>query len=46
MSQEVTNILKKTRTGKSLHTPQTIWIPYATEFKGFTNSDKKIINNL
>jgi hypothetical protein len=46
MSKEVTKILKATRTGKSLHTPQTIWVPYVTEFKGFTKDDKKIINNL
>jgi hypothetical protein len=46
MSEEVTKILKATRTGQSLHTPQTIWVPYATEFTGFTDNDKKIINNL
>lgn len=46
MSEEVTKILKATRTGQSLHTPQTIWVPFATEFKGFTKDDKKIINNL
>lgn len=46
MSKEVTAILKATRTGKSLHEPQTIWVPYATEFTGFTEDDKKIINNL
>ena len=41
MSNEVTQILKATRTGKSLHTPQTIWVPYATEFTGFSNNDIK-----
>jgi hypothetical protein len=46
MSKEVTQILKATRTGKSLHKPQTIWVPYATEFTGFTDNDRKIINNL
>lgn len=46
MSKEVTAILKATRTGKSLHKPQTIWVPYATEFTGFTEDDRKIINNL
>jgi hypothetical protein len=46
MSVEVQQILKLTRTGKSLHTPQTIWIPYATEFHGFTDDQKSIITNL
>jgi len=46
MSNEVTKLLKATRTGQSLHTPQTIWVPYATEFKGFSDNDRKIINNL
>jgi len=46
MSFEVQQILKVTRTGKSLHTPQTIWIPYATEFQGFTDEQKSIINKL
>jgi len=46
MSDEVSAILKETRTGKSLHAPQTIWIPYATEFKGFTKSEKEIISKL
>lgn len=46
MSNEVTQILKATRTGKSLHKPQTIWVPYATEFTGFSDNDRKIINNL
>lgn len=46
MSNDVSQILKATRTGKSLHTPQTIWVPYATEFTGFTDNDRQIINNL
>jgi len=46
MSTEVQQILKLTRTGKSLHTPQTIWVPYATEFQGFTNDQKSIISKL
>ena len=46
MSVEVQQILKLTRTGKSLHTPQTIWIPYSTEFQGFTDDQKSIIANL
>ena len=46
MSNEVTSILKKTRQSRSLHTPQTVWIPYATEFKGWTEFQKEIINEL
>jgi hypothetical protein len=46
MSKEVSKILKATRTGKSLHKPQTIWVPYATEFNGFSENEQKIINNL
>jgi len=46
MSKEITKILKATRTGKSLHTPQTVWVPYITEFSGFTNEQKQIINKL
>ena len=46
LSLEVQQILKHTRTGKSLHTPQTIWIPYITEFKGFTNEQKEILSRI
>lgn len=46
LSEEVQQILKHTRTGKSLHTPQTIWVPYATEFNGFTNEQKKLLSKL
>lgn len=46
MSYEVQQILKVTRTGKSLHTPQTIWVPYATEFAGWTAEHRKILNEL
>lgn len=46
MSKEVTAILKKTRTGKSLHTPQTVWVPYATEFNGWTDEQRTILNNI
>ena len=46
MSNELQTILKFTRTGKSLHTPQTIWLPYATEFQGFTDEQKSTITNL
>ena len=46
MSTEVQQILKLTRTGKSLHTPQTIWVPYATEFQGFTDDQKATITKL
>ena len=46
MSTEVTKILKHTRKGKSLHTPQTIWVPYATEFDGWTEDHRKILNEL
>ncbi len=45
-SQEVDSILKATRQGQSLHTPQTIWIPYATEFDGWTEDHRKILNEL
>ena len=46
MSEETKKILKHTRTGISLHTPQTIWIPYATQFKGYNKNDQKIIDRL
>jgi hypothetical protein len=46
LSYEVQQILKATRTGKSLHTPQTIWIPYATEFNGWTDEQREILNEL
>ena len=46
MSAETTKILKHTRTGLSLHTPQTRCIPYATEFEGYTAEQKEILNEL
>ena len=46
LSQEVQQILKHTRTGKSLHTPQTIWVPYAIEFEGFTDEQKNLLAEL
>lgn len=46
ISKETTKILKHTRTGISLHTPQTIWIPYATQFKGYSKNDQKILDRL
>lgn len=46
MSDEITKILSHTRKGKSLHTPQTIWVPYATEFAGWTDEHRKILNEL
>jgi hypothetical protein len=45
-SEETKKILKHTRTGISLHTPQTIWIPYATQFKGYSKNARKIIDRL
>ena len=46
LSNEVQKILKVTRTGPSLHTPQTIWVPYATEFTGWTEEHRDILNEL
>jgi len=46
MSDEVTNILRVSRTGKSLHQAQTQLVPYATAFNGFTKEQTKILNEL
>ena len=46
MSEEVQTILKYTRTGKSLHTPQTIWVPYTSSFQGFDDDQRKILFEL
>lgn len=45
-SKEVDKILRATRKGQSLHSPQTIWVPYATEFKGWTDEHRDILNEL
>ena len=45
-SKEVDKILRGTRTGLSLHSPQTIWVPYATEFTGWTEEHRDILNEL
>ena len=46
ISKETNKILEHTRHGRSLHTPQTIFVPYATEFEGYTAQQKEILNEL
>ena len=45
-SKETSKILKYTRFGRSLHTPQTRFIPYATEFSGYSKKDKDELSNI
>ena len=45
-SKEVSTILKYTRFGRSLHSPQTRFLPYVTEFLGFTEQEKKDLGKL